>query len=232
MIGPNKRDSLSVGASALIIFLCLIFLIRRALVFAQADETSRAWNKPLTPFRIIGNLYYVGATEVSSFLITTPQGHFLIDGGFVETAPQIERNITTLGFKVTDIKFLLISHAHYDHVGGLAELKQKTAAKIVATAPDIDLLERGGHGDFYFGDQLMFPPLHVDQVIGDGGKIELDGQRLVAHLTPGHTKGNTTWTAKISDGKKNLRRSHCPSNDNLELPVCRQGKLSRNSGRL
>ena len=153
MIGASKADSSSARASALII---LIFLISPAWVFGQADEMSRAWNKPVAPFRIIGNLYYVGATEVSSFLITPPQGYFLIDGGFVETAPQIERNIATLGFKVSDIKFLLISHAHYDHVGGLAELKQKSGAKIVATAPDVDLLSRGGHGDFYFGDQLGF----------------------------------------------------------------------------
>jgi len=199
MIGASKADSSSARASALII---LIFLISPAWVFGQADEMSRAWNKPVAPFRIIGNLYYVGATEVSSFLITTPQGYFLIDGGFVETAPQIERNIATLGFKVSDIKFLLISHAHYDHVGGLAELKQKSGAKIVATAPDVDLLSRRGHGDFYFGDQLVFPPVHVDQVIADGQKIELGGQSLVAYLTPGHTKGNTTWAAKISDGKK------------------------------
>ena len=83
-------------------------------LFAQADERSRGWNKPVPPFRIIGNLYYVGAVEICSYLITTPEGHFLLDGGFVETAPQIERNIAELGFKLTDVKFLLNSHAHFE----------------------------------------------------------------------------------------------------------------------
>jgi len=106
------------------------FFLATNSVFAQADETSRSWNKPVTPFRIAGNLYYVGAVEITSYLITTPEGHFLLDGGFVETAPQIERNIAELGFKLTDVKFLLNSHAHYDHAGGLAELKKVTGAKI------------------------------------------------------------------------------------------------------
>jgi metallo-beta-lactamase class B len=171
-------------------------------VFGQADETSRGWNKPVPPFRIVGNLYYVGATEIASFLITTPQGHFLLDGGFVETAPQIERNIAQLGFKLADVKILLNSHAHFDHAGGLAELKQKSAAKFVATAPDADLLKRGGHGDFRFGDTLTFPPVEVDQIIGDGESIQLGDQKLTAYLAPGHAKGNTTWTAKIKDEGK------------------------------
>jgi metallo-beta-lactamase class B len=137
VIWANKLNFFSAGASGLVILASLIFLAPSASLFGQADEMSRAWNKPLAPFRIVGNLYYVGATEVSSFLVTPPRGHFLIDGGFVETAPQIERNIATLGFKLSDIKFLLVSHAHYDHVGGIAELKQKSGAKMVATPPDV-----------------------------------------------------------------------------------------------
>lgn len=169
---------------------------------AQADAQSREWNKPVPPFRIVGNLYYVGAIEIASYLITTPQGHFLLDGGFVETAPQIERNIAQLGFKLSDVKYLLNSHAHCDHAGGLAELKQKSGAKFVATAPDADLLKRGGHGDFRFGDTMTFPPVDVDQVIGDGESIHLGDQKLTAYLTPGHTRGNTTWTARIKEGAK------------------------------
>jgi metallo-beta-lactamase class B len=168
----------------------------------QADPTSRAWNQPVRPFRIVGNLYYVGATEIASFLITTPQGHFLLDGGFVETAPQIERNIAQLGFKIEDVKILLNSHAHCDHAGGLAELKRKTGAKLIASGPDAELLKRGGHGDFRFGDTLTFPPVEVDQIIGDGESIQIGDQELTAYLTPGHTKGNTTWTAKINDRTK------------------------------
>ena len=180
-----------------------VLLLAAVSAFGQGDPTSRAWNQPVPPFRIIGNLYYVGATEVCSFLITTPQGHILLDGGFVETAPQIERNLSQLGFKLADVKILLNSHAHFDHAGGLAELKRESGAKLVASARDAELLRNGGHGDFRFGDTLSFPPVDVDQIIGDGESIELGGQKLTAWLTPGHTKGNTTWVTKISDGSKN-----------------------------
>jgi metallo-beta-lactamase class B len=168
----------------------------------QADATSRDWNKPVAPFRIAGNLYYVGAIEIASYLITTPQGHFLLDGGFVETAPQIERNIVQLGFKLTEVKYLLNSHAHYDHAGGLAELKNLTGAKFVASEGDAGLLRKGGHGDFRFGDTLLFPPIDPDKIIFDGESLQLGDQVMTAHLTPGHTRGNTTWTTKIRDGAR------------------------------
>lgn len=168
----------------------------------QADATSREWNKPVAPFRIAGNLYYVGAVEITSYLITTPQGHFLLDGGFVETAPQIEHNIAELGFKLSDVKYLLNSHAHYDHAGGLAELKKVTGAKFVASAGDADLLCRGGHGDFRFGDTLVFPPIEPDKIIRDGESLQLGDQVMTAHSTPGHTRGNTTWTTKVREGGK------------------------------
>jgi metallo-beta-lactamase class B len=170
--------------------------------FAQADKASRASNKPLPPFRIAGNLYYVGAIEIGCYLITTPQGHFLLDGGFVETAPQIERNIAQLGFKLTDVKVLLNSHAHFDHAGGLTELKKVTGAKFAASEGDAELLRRGGHDDFRFGDTIPFPPIAPDRIIRDGESIQLGDQVMTAHATPGHTKGNTTWTTKIRDGNK------------------------------
>ena len=166
----------------------------------QADATSREWNKPVPPFRIAGNLYYVGAIEITSYLITTPQGHFLLDGGFVETAPQIERNIVQLGFKLSDVKYLLNSHAHYDHAGGLAELRKVTGAKFVASEGDADLLRKGGHSDFRFGDTLLFPPIEPDKIILDGESLQLGDQVMTAHLTPGHTRGNTTWTTKVREG--------------------------------
>jgi len=178
------------------------FLLATKSLFAQADETSRSWNKPVAPFRIAGNLYYVGAIEITSYLITTPEGHFLLDGGFVETAPQIEHNIVELGFKLTDVKFLLNSHAHYDHAGGLAELKKVTGAKFPASEGDAPLLRSGGHGDFRFRDTLTFPPIEPDQIVHDGEAIQLGNQTMIAHLTPGHTKGCTTWTTKIRGGTK------------------------------
>ena len=182
-------------------YFALLFAATSAL-FGQADPISRASNQPVPPFRILANLYYVGASEVTSFLITTPEGHFILDGGFAETAPLIERNIAQLGFQLRDVKFLMNSHAHFDHAGGLAELKKWTNATVVAMRPDAELLERGGHGDFRFGDTLTFPPVKVDRVIGDNESIELGGQKLTAHLTPGHTRGNTTWTTQIADGGK------------------------------
>jgi metallo-beta-lactamase class B len=178
------------------------FSLATKSLLAQADETSRSWNKPVAPFRIAGNLYYVGAIEITSYLITTPEGHFLLDGGFVETAPQIERNIIELGFKLTDVKFLLNSHAHYDHAGGLAELKKVTGAKFLASERDAPLLRSGGHGDFRFGDTLTFPPIAPDQIIRDGEALPLGNQIIIAHLTPGHTKGCTTWTTRIHEGNK------------------------------
>ena len=178
------------------------FLLATKSLFAQADETSRSWNKPVAPFRIAGNLYYVGAIEITSYLITTREGHFLLDCGFVETPPQIEHNIAQLGFKLTDVKFLLNSHAHYDHAGGLAELRKVTGAKFLASEGDASLLRSGGHGDFRFDDTLTFPPIAPDQIVYDGEAIQLGNQTMVAHLTPGHTQGCTTWTTKIRDGDK------------------------------
>jgi metallo-beta-lactamase class B len=178
------------------------FFVAIESLFAQADEKNRSWNKPVAPFRIAGNLYYIGAIEITSYLITTPEGHFLVDGGFVETAPQIERNITELGFKLTDVKFLLNSHAHCDHAGGLAELKKVTGAKFLASERDAPALRSGGHGDFRFGDTLTFPSIEPDQIVHDGEPIQLGNQVMIAHLTPGHTKGCTSWTTKIRDGNK------------------------------
>jgi metallo-beta-lactamase class B len=168
-------------------------------LYGQADETSRSWNRPVEPFRIVGNVYYVGAWEVTAYLIATPQGHILLDSGFAETVPQIERNVRTLGFKFEDVKILLNSHAHFDHAGGLSQLKRLTGARLIASAADAELLARGGKNDFQFGDRLSYEPVKVDETVGNGEKIVLGGTTLMAHLTPGHTRGCTTWTMKVSD---------------------------------
>ena len=163
----------------------------------------KAWNQPVEPFKIIGNVYYVGATEVTSFLITTPEGHILIDSGLAETAPQIRSNIQKLGFHSEDIRLLLSIHAHYDHAGGLAALKQDFPnARLIAVNENADELERGGTNDFAFGDRQAFAPVDVDQRISDGGDVALGGVKLKAVLTPGHTKGCTTWLATIADGSR------------------------------
>jgi len=190
--------------SRVVLAACLV--TRPAMVEAgpapQAEAVWRSWNQPVAPFRIIGNIYYVGADEITSFLMVTPQGNILLDGGFVETAPQIEANIQKLGFRLEDVKVLLSSHAHFDHAGGLAELKRATGAKFYASTADAPLLERGGHGDFSFGDRFPFPGVKPERLLEDGDTVSMGGTTMTAHLTPGHTKGCTTWTTTAEENHK------------------------------
>lgn len=169
-----------------------ILLVVPAAARAQANEQSRAMNQPVPPFHIIGNIYYVGASDIASYLIVTRHGDILLDGGFVETAPQIEANIRTLGFKLSDVKILLNSHEHLDHAGGLAELKRLTHARLVAMAQEVRTLESG----------KSFPAVTPDRIIHDGSTVTLGGVTLTAHLTPGHTPGCTTWTMLTKDNGK------------------------------
>ncbi|HEX2121275.1 MAG TPA: subclass B3 metallo-beta-lactamase [Thermoanaerobaculia bacterium] len=177
-------------------------LLVSSAAFAQKDPVSRSWNQPVEPVRIAGNLYYVGASDVTSYLITTPKGHIVLDGGFAETAPMILANIRKLGFRVEDVRILLSSHAHEDHAGGLAELKRVTGAKLYASRRDIPLLARGGRDDPQFGDRFSFPPVTADHAFDDGFRLTLGGTTLVARVTPGHTPGCTTWTMRASGGKR------------------------------
>ncbi len=156
----------------------------------------------MAPFRIMGNLYYVGASDITSFLIVTPKGNILLDGGFLETARQIEANVKTLGFRLEDTKILLNSQAHYDHTGGLAELKKLSGAQMVASEGDTPMLETGGRGDPYFGDKYIFQPVHVDRRLRNGDTVSLGGTVMTAEITPGHTKGCTTWTTTEEEAGK------------------------------
>lgn len=184
------------------LFVILLCLLCSVITNAQADEGSRSRNQPFKPFRLIGNIYYVGASDVTSFLIVTPQGHILLDSGFIETVPQIKQNILQLGFRLEDVKVLINSHAHFDHAGGLAELKRLTGAKLMATEADAALLAAGGKDDFGFGDKFLFEPVKADRILRDGDEVELGGVKMTAHLTPGHTKGCTSWTMKVHEGAK------------------------------
>jgi metallo-beta-lactamase class B len=157
------------------------------------------WNKPQAPFHVIGNIYYVGMAGVSAFLIVTPKGDILSDGGLPESAPFIEKNIQALGFKLSDVKILLNSHAHFDHSGGLAKLKADTGAKFYASASDKPFLE-SGHITFGPAAQIDTVPVKVDHTVKDGEAVKLGGVTLTAHVTPGHTKGCTTWTMSLTDG--------------------------------
>lgn len=170
--------------------------------FAALTAEEASWNQPVKPFKIAGNLYYVGASDITSYLITTPKGLILLDGGFAETVPQIEANIKTLGFKLSDVKILLNSHAHFDHAGGLAELKRATHATLKASDADAALMARGCQGDPNYGDRFSCEPVQADELLKDGEQVELGGVTMTAHLTPGHTPGCTTWTMQVMEAGK------------------------------
>jgi metallo-beta-lactamase class B len=177
--------------------LLLFALLLPEVALGQADETSRSWNQPVEPFRITGNLYYVGASDITSFLLTSKEGHVVLDGGFVETAPMILENIRKLGFRPEDVKILLSSHAHYDHAAGLAELKRVTGAQFHASRRDLPQHARGGLDDPQFGNRFPYPPIYADRVLDHGSRVRLGPINMVAHMTPGHTPGCTTWTTTI-----------------------------------
>ena len=177
-----------------------------ALAFASAAQAQvpAEWTTPQKPFRIIGNTYYVGTEDLAVYLIASPKGDVLIDGALVETVPQIEKNIAALGFKLSDIKLILNTHAHYDHAAGLARLKKDTGAKFDASAADKPILETG---TITFGPTASthYPPVKVDHVVKDGETLSAGDIRLTAHLTPGHTPGCTSWTWNETEGGKTYK---------------------------
>ncbi len=168
-----------------------------------------AWARPGEPFRVLGDIYFVGG-GVASYLITTPQGHFLIDGGPAELAPSIVRNVEALGFHIRDVKILLNSHAHFDHSGGLAALQAASGAHFYASEADRPFLE-SGHIPFGPASAVDAAPIHVDHVLHDGEAITLGGVTLTAYLTPGHTPGCTSFamTAQDSHGAPRAVFFHC-----------------------
>jgi metallo-beta-lactamase class B len=171
----------------------------KPLPAAQVKSLQADLMKPVRPFRILGNLHYVGASGLSAFLLTTPEGHILLDTGPVEMLPMVKRNVEALGFHLADVKIVLNSHAHYDHCGGFAELKRRTGARIVASEADGAEMERGGGGDFAYGDDYPYEPVVPDQHVRDGDEIRLGGVTMTALLTPGHTRGCTTWSTRVEE---------------------------------
>jgi metallo-beta-lactamase class B len=159
-------------------------------------------NEPFPAYKIIGNVYYVGANDITSYLITTPQGHFLVNEGYENTPPLIKASVEKLGFKMTDIKYLLNGQAHSDHIAGQALLKEWTGAQVISSEADAVVVEGGGKGDFRFEGISSYPPVKVSRRIKDGDTVTLGSTTLVAHLTPGHTKGCTTWTVQTTEGGK------------------------------
>jgi len=186
----------------------LTFWVRCALLavfaFGSAAQNSSSWTEPFPAHRIAGNLYYVGSRGLASYLITTPEGHILINSSLESSSPLIEASIGKLGFQLSDVKILLVSHAHWDHNAGSAALKERTGAKYMVMEPDVRVTEDGGKSDFFYGEspESLYRPAKVDRILHDGDQVKLGGSVLTAHLTPGHTKGCTTWTMKVSEGGK------------------------------
>ena len=170
---------------------------------AHAQQPAE-WTRPIAPHRIVGNVYYVGSQELAVYLVTTPQGHILINSTLEVNAPLIRKNVESLGFRFKDIKILLISHAHFDHCAGSAAIKRATGARYMVMDGDAPEVEAGGRGNFAFGNdpKFLYPPTKVDRVLHDGDEVRLGDTVLVAHLTPGHTKGTTTWTMKAREGER------------------------------
>ena len=170
-----------------------------AVVTLHAQESD--WRQPFDPIKIVGNVYYVGTRGLSSFLIVTPAGGILIDSGEAESVPFIRASVERLGFRFADVKILLAGHAHFDHVGGHAQIKRLTNAQVVVMDADRDALESGTDRSALGGSG--WAPVKIDRVVKDGDTVVLGGTTLTAHLTPGHTQGCTTWTM---DATENGRR--------------------------
>jgi metallo-beta-lactamase class B len=172
-------------------------------------EDHPEWTTPVDPFRITANLYYVGSQDLASYLIVTPQGDILINSSLETSVPLIRSSIEKLGFRFNDIKVLLISHAHFDHDAGSAEVKRETGARYLVMDGDVPVVESGGEQDFAYGGAAgspasRYPAAEVDRVLHDGDEVRLGGVVLVAHKTPGHTRGCTTWTLREVDHGRTL----------------------------
>ena len=173
-------------------------------------QSKQNWTIPIDPFRIAGNLYYVGSKDLASYLIVTPQGNILINSSLKASVPLIRASIEKLGFQFTDTRILLISHAHSDHDAGSAEVKRLTGARYMVMDGDVPVVESGGEKDFAYGAATAtaaasrYPAAKVDRVLHDGDEVRLGDAILVAHKTAGHTRGCTTWTLRESDGGRIL----------------------------
>ena len=196
----------------LLLLLGLIFIVALVLVGRWLNATKIGGQQPVEPFRIAGNFYYVGANDVSAFLITGPEGHVVIDGGYPTTAPMIMASIAKLGFDIKDVKVLLNSEPHPDHGGGLGVLQQASGAEVWASDASADVLAAGGDDrDLFLPMRALvwigvvgYPPIRVDHRFKDGDTIRLGSIELTAHITAGHTRGCTSWSFPVRDGDRVL----------------------------
>lgn len=189
-----SSSSCSRTRASILIFAAAVLL--NAVAPAFADDIPKEWLAPQLPVRLLGNTYYVGTRGLASILITSDEGHVLIDGGLIDSAPLIAANIQTLGFKLEDVRTILHSHAHFDHVGGLAELQRLTGADVVSSKAGADALRRGrgGPDDPQFELGAAFPAIEHVEIINDGETLQVGHVAITGHYTPGHTPGGMSWT--------------------------------------
>lgn len=183
---------------------CFFVILDVALLRCAASAQNAEWTTPFPAHRVIANIYYVGSKGLASYLITTQQGHILINSSMDANVPLIRDSVEKLGFRFTDVKILLISHAHFDHCAGSAQLKQLTGAQYMVMDGDVPVVESGGEADFQYGrsQDNLYKPVKVDRILHDGDTVKLGDTTLTARKTPGHTKGCTTWITKVLDGGK------------------------------
>ncbi|UYQ95490.1 subclass B3 metallo-beta-lactamase [Chitinophaga horti] len=187
----------------LLTWLAMLPLITSAQQVKEPKAQSADWSQPYKPFRIAGNVYYVGTRDLASYLITSSEGHILINTGLANSAPIITANIKTLGFKLTDVKILTTNQVHFDHVGALAALKKATGAKVMVDAKDAAVLADGGKSDYYFGGkQAAFAPVKADRLLNNNDKIQLGNVTLTLLHHPGHTKGSCSFMLNVKDESK------------------------------
>lgn len=189
--------------------LCFLLLIHVQLVSAQQVVEPKGpaeWSQDYKPFQVVGNIYYVGTYDLACYLITTPQGHILINTGLASSADQIRQHVQALGFKMTDIKILLTTQAHHDHVGAMAAIKKMTGAQLFVDEKDAPVLADGGRSDYAFGGKdYSFAPVVADRLLHDGDPIKLGNTTLTLHHHAGHTKGSSSFTLDVKDGTKTYR---------------------------
>jgi metallo-beta-lactamase class B len=176
-----------------------LFFMTLAMLLPVQQES---WKAPFPAHTIAGNLHYVGTADLACFLITTPEGHILINTGLADSAATIRESVEKLGHKLEDVEILLTMQAHFDHVAAFAEIQKLAGARVFATEADAPALEDGGQSDPFLGQQYRFTPVKVDRRLKDGDTVRLGGTELEVHLTPGHSKGSVTYSMSVVENGK------------------------------
>jgi metallo-beta-lactamase class B len=190
----------------LTIALSLVSFFSTAQKVVEPPITQKSWAADYPPFRICGNLYYVGTDDLACYLITTPQGHILINTGLAGSVPLIRSHIKALGFRFSDIKILMATHAHFDHVGGMAAIKKMTGARMMIHEKDAPVLADGGNSDYVLGGKgSMFQPVKADVLLRDHDTVKWGGMQIIVLHHPGHTRGACSFLFDVKDEKRSYR---------------------------